>query len=123
MSIRYSIEVRDHYLYLTGEGIEAGLEENVEIHRIILDACKEHQRQRVLIDDRNVTYTASVLSLYVLAKEYAEVDPKRFIQRAALLANESYRNDNQFFEDTMRNRNVNLRVFYDLEEAEKWLTT
>jgi len=123
MAIRYSIEVRDQYIYLTGEGIETGLEENVEIHRLILDACKEHQRQRVLIDDRNVTYTASVLSLYMLAKEYPEVDPKRFIQRAALLANESYRNNNQFFEDTMRNRNVNLRVFYDLEEAEKWLTT
>lgn len=54
MSIRYSIEVRDLYLYLAGEGTEAGLEENVEIHRIILDACKEHHRQRVLIDDRNV---------------------------------------------------------------------
>jgi hypothetical protein len=122
MSIRYSIEVRDLYLYLAGEGTEAGLEENVEIHRIIVDACKEHHRQRVLIDDRNVIYTASVISLYVLAKQYAEVDVHRFIKRAALLANEAYRTENQFFENTMRNRNINLRVFYDLEEAEKWLT-
>src|SRR5215510_16266156 len=117
MNIRYSIEVRDLYLYLDGEGTEASLEENVEIRRLILNACKEHQRRRVLIDDRKVIYTASVISLYMLAKQYAEVDRQRFIQRAALIANAAYRNDNQFFEDTMRNRNVNLRLFYDIEEA------
>src|SRR5262245_24044719 len=103
MTIHYSIEVRDRYLYLVGEGTEDGLEEDIEIHRMIVNACKEHNCPRVLIDDRNVIYTASTLSIYMLAKHYDQVDIPRFIQRAALVANLEYWADNQFFENTMRN--------------------
>ena len=123
MTIHYSIEVRDQYLYLVGEGTEDGLEEDIEIHQMIVNTCKEHNCPHVLIDDRNVIYTASTLSIYMLAKHYDQVDIPRFIQRAALVANQEYRADNQFFENTMRNRSINLRVFYDVQEAEKWLTS
>jgi hypothetical protein len=123
VTIHYAIEVRDRYLYLAGEGTEDGLEENIEIHKMIVNTCKEHNCPRVLIDDRNVVYTASLLSLYQLAKHYSQVDIPRFIQRAAVVTNSSYKANNQFFENTVRNRNINLRVFYDLEEAEQWLTT
>jgi len=123
MTIQYLIEERDRYLYFAGDGTEDGLEEDIEIHQMIIDACKEHNRRRVLIDDRNVIYTASTLSIYMLAKHYAQADIPRFIQQAAVVANPKYRADNQFFEDTMRNRSINLRVFYDMQEAEEWLTT
>ncbi len=123
MTIRYIMEAREQYLYLAGEGREAGLEESIEIHHLIVNACKEHNRPRVLIDDRNVIYTASVLSIYLLTKHYVQIDFPRFIQRAAVVTRPDYKVDNQFFENTMRNRNVNLRVFYDLEEADQWLTT
>ena len=123
MTIHYSIEERDRYLYLVGEGTEDGLEEDIEIHQMIVNACKEHNCPRVLIDDRNVIYTASVLSIYQLAEHYAKVDIPRYIQRAAVLVNRKPGTDNQFFEDVMRNRGINLRIFYDMEEAETWLIT
>ena len=122
MSINYTIENRRDYIYLMGEGIEVSLDENKQIHQMIVNICKDHNCERVLIDDRNVTYTATILSLYQLAEYYAKVDIPRQINRAAILANPKYKETNNFFEDTSRNRGINLRLFYDLEEAEQWLT-
>lgn len=121
MAIHYEIEDRQGYIYLKGEGMEGGVEEDLEIHQFIVDVCKARNCPHVLIDDSNVTYTASLLSIYQLAKHYSQID--RFITQAAVVSNPQYRLENQFFEDTMRNRNINLRVFYDLKEAETWLTT
>lgn len=123
MTIHYSIEERDRYLYLLGEGIEDGLEKNIEIHEMIVNTCKERNCRRVLIDDRNVIYTASVVSIYMLAKHYAEFDVPHFIERAAVVANPEFREDNQFFENAARNRGTNIRVFNEFNEAENWLIT
>jgi hypothetical protein len=122
MTIGYTIEKRKDYIYLEGEGIEDSLEENKQIHQMIVNVCKNHQCERVLIDDRKVTYTASIISLYQLAEYYAKVDMPRQIKRAAILASPKYKETNDFFEDTSRNRGINLRLFYDLEKAEQWLT-
>ncbi|MEW5938093.1 MAG: hypothetical protein AB1750_00410 [Chloroflexota bacterium] len=46
-----------------------------------------------------------------------------FIEQAALLANPAYQNNNLFYETAAQNRGVNLRLFHDVESAEKWLTT
>lgn len=123
MTIRYIVEERDQYLLFTGEGTEGDLDGNIIIHKMIVDACKKRNCQRVLIDDRNVVYTATASSIYSLAKHYSEMDVPRFILRAAVLADQAYRSDNKFFENVMQNRGINLRIFYELEAAEKWLTT
>ncbi len=122
MTINYIIEKGKDYIYLVGEGIEDSLEENKKIHQMIVNLCKNHHYDRVLIDDRKVTYTASIISLYQLAEYYAKVDIPRQIKRAAILANPKYKESNDFFENTSRNRGINLRLFYDLERAEQWLT-
>ena len=121
MAIVYSSEKKNEYLYLVGEGTEDGLKENQQIHRMILDLCREHNRRRVLIDDRNVVYTASTISIFDLAKYYVEVGVPHCIKRAAVVVNPAYDETNDFFETVVRNRGVNLRIFYDYEEAEAWL--
>ena len=121
MAIVYKSEDRQNYIYLVGEGIEDGLEEDKQIHEMIVTLCKEHNCNRVLIDDQQVTYTASILSIYQLAEHYAKADIPRFIKRAAVVANPDYKETNEFFENTTRNRGINLRLFYNVEDAETWL--
>lgn len=121
MAIVYRTERKNEYLYLVGEGVEDGLKENQQIHRMILDLCREHHCRRVLIDDRNVVYTASIISIFDLAKYYVEMGVPRCINRAAVVVNPVYEETNSFFETVVRNRGVNLRIFYDYEEAEVWL--
>ena len=123
MTINYKSENRTDYIYLVGEGIEDGLEENKQIHEMITSICKDYNSDRVLIDDQKVTYTASVLSIYQLAKYYVTPNLPYHIKRAAIVASPKYRETNKFFEHTTRNRGINLRIFYNIEEAEAWLTT
>ena len=123
MTIRYKCEIRQDYIYLIGEGVEDGLEENKQIHEMIVRVCKDQNCDRVLIDDRNVTYTASIISLYLLAEHYTKVDIPRQIRHAAIVADPKYSETNTFFENTTRNRGIDLRLFYNIEQAEKWLTT
>ena len=121
MAIVYRSEKRKDYLYLLGEGTEEGLEEDKQIHQMIVDLCKEHNCHRVLIDDQKVIYTASIISIYQLAEHYAKVGSPRYIKRAAVVASRAYQETNAFFEDTTRNRGINLRLFYRVEDAEEWL--
>jgi hypothetical protein len=123
MAIQYESEKRQDYIYFIGEGIEGELEENQQIHEMIVNICKDHNCDRVLIDDRKVTYTASVCSIYQLVEYYAKVDLPRQIYRAAVVADLKYKETNDFFENASRNRGINLRLFYDLEKAEEWLIT
>ena len=121
MAISYKSENRPGYIYFLGEGIEAGLEENQQIHQMIIDICKSHKCDHVMIDDREVTYTASIFSIYELAKFYATVGAPRYLKRAAVIANPKYNETNEFFENTTRNRGIDLRLFHNIEEAEAWL--
>jgi hypothetical protein len=123
MTINYSVEVRERYIRFIGEGVEEGLNENIRIHEMIVQTRKEHSRRRVLVDDRNVTYTASILSIYKLAQRYTQAELPRYIERAAALVNPTNPRNNRFYENAARNRGVNVRLFHDMEGAEQWLTT
>jgi hypothetical protein len=123
MAITYSVEPRGQYVYFAGQGVEESLDEDLRIHDFIVRTCKENNCRRALIDDRNVVYTASILSIYELVKRYAQEEMPPYIERAALLANPEFHEDNQFFENVAQNRAINLRVFHDMESAVRWLTT
>lgn len=121
MSIQYAVEGKGAYLYFAGNGIEEGLEENMKIHAMILETCKRLSHSRVLIDDRQVEYTSSILSLYDLAGHYKTTGAFSELDKVAVVANVQYHKDNVFYENVTRNRGINLRVFYDFDEAVAWL--
>lgn len=122
MTIRYSVEQRGDLLCFVGEGVEEGLEQNKQIHQMIVQACNKHDCTKVLIDDRQVKYTASFTSLYELAKSYSQIHLPRKVEKVAVVASPEYKETNDFFEDTTRNRGVNLRVFSLVEDAQAWLS-
>jgi stage II sporulation SpoAA-like protein len=121
MAIRYSLEVLGEVLYFLGEGNEEDLEQDKQVHEWIVRACEEHDCTRILIDDRKVKYTASIIALYELARYYDQIRVPDKIQRVAVLASPDYKESNEFFETTARNRGVDLRVFQQREQAEAWL--
>jgi hypothetical protein len=73
------------------------------------------------VDDTNVIYTSSTLALYELAKFYNDSQFQRELRKIALLAHPRFKEDNEFYETAVRNRGLNLRVFYDIERAAAWL--
>lgn len=121
MPITYSFEQKGEVLYATGHGIEDDLEQNKEVTKTLIRACKEHGCNKLLVDDRDVKYTASILTLYELANFYTTEGIPLKLRRVAIVADSQYEENNEFFETTSRNRGVNLRVFYRIEDAEAWL--
>src|SRR5512143_2517545 len=103
MSIQYEIEKKENYLYFIGQGIETNLRENKKIHQMILDACKKAGSTRALIDDRQVTYTASIVSIYELGEHYKTTMAKFVLDRVAVIAPNKYDKNNEFFENVSRN--------------------
>lgn len=122
MAIKYTYEKRGKVLYAFGTGIEESLEQNKDITRQLNEASRQFECTKLLVDDRNVIYTSSILSLYELAKFYSTKDSLYNIQKIAVLADPKYKEDNDFYETTARNRGFNLHVFYSLEKAEAWLS-
>jgi hypothetical protein len=121
MSIQYTFEKRGAVLYARGWGIEGGIDEDKQISLELVRACRQHGCELLLIDDSDVTYTSTTLSLYELAKFYNDSRFQRQLRAIALIANFKYKEDNDFYETAVRNRGVNLRIFYDFERAGTWL--
>ncbi len=122
MAIKYTFEKRGDILYAFGAGLEESLEQNKDITRQLSKASQKFECTKLLVDDRNVIYTSSILSLYELAKFYSTEDSLNKIYKVAVLANPKYKENNDFYETTARNRYLNLHVFYSCEQAEEWLS-
>jgi len=121
MSIQYTLEKRGDVLYAIGHGMETGIEEDKEISLQLIRACNQHACELLLVDDTDVTYTISPLALYELARFYNDSHFQRDVRKIALIPNAKYKEDNSFYETVVRNRGLNLRVFYDVEKAAAWL--
>lgn len=123
MSVQYTFEKRGGILFAVGRGVEVGIEEDKQITLDMIQACKESGTDLLLVDDRQVTYTISTISVYELAKFYYDSHFQREVRKVALVPNPVFKEDNAFYETVVRNRGLNLRVFYDLESAAAWLST
>jgi hypothetical protein len=121
MSVQYTFEQRDGILFAVGRGIEGSIEEDKQTTLDLIRACKESGCDLLLVDDREVTYTISTISLYELAKFYYDSHFQREVRKVALVPNPVFKEDNAFYETAVRNRGLNLRVFYDFESAAAWL--
>lgn len=121
MSIQYTFEKRGDTLFAIGHGVETSVEENKQITLELIRTCRQHGCDRLLVDDTDVAYTSSTLSLYEMAKFYNDSHFQREVRKVALVPNPTYKEDNTFYETVVRNRGLNLRVFYDLESAAAWL--
>jgi hypothetical protein len=95
-----------------------------DLTRDLYQLAKEKDCQRILTDLREAKLRLSMVEVYNLPKLFSEVASTLDVQtlklKRALLAppGESLP---YFYEDVLRNRMHNMRLFYDEESARRWL--
>ena len=82
-------------------------------------ACEEHHLVRVLVDIRPMQGDLATLDRYEVGTYAAKVIPRAIA--LAMLERQDQISPDNFLENVLVNRGVNLRVFSDSEEALEWL--
>ncbi|MFM8332326.1 MAG: hypothetical protein ACKN9T_11615, partial [Candidatus Methylumidiphilus sp.] len=73
----------------------------------------------VLCDERKLDYRLGTFDIYEAAKFLAEQVPRA--AKAAIVCNAKYIEDARFWENVAVNRGLSVRVFCDIDAAERWL--
>ena len=126
MAIAFKIENQPGYLLMIYEGVYlpslAG-----EFTDQILETCKNHQPNKLLIDLRKVEGEMSTMDRFNLsvlaATKYFGAKLTRKIQscRYAIVGSHPLVDPGRFEETVATNRGVNVKVFTEIKEALAWL--
>lgn len=119
MAISFTTRVEDGVLYVTASGFDESLEDTQKYSYAVIQASKQTRVKKVLCDERQLDYQLSTIDLYVLAEFIVEHAP--VMAKVALVSNECYKSDIQFWEIVSQNRGLVVKVFFDLEEAIAWI--
>ncbi len=88
----------------------------------ILEACREHQVERVLVDVRRLNGRLSVFdSLLIISREFPRIKRANIITKAVIVDDTARRERSHFFQSIARKSDYNIRMFEDVDEAERWL--
>ncbi len=88
--------------------------------RKIANLCKEHQINKVLVDDREVTSCPSFEDLYQFGVTFFD-NGLPFYIKIAHVVNGAILSENEFLETVAVNRGANVKTFQNMEEAIEWL--
>ena len=91
----------------------------------VAQIARQHSCSRVLVDFRETVPTLSTADLYTLPEIFSDILSSRDLRimqfKRALVVSINLE-DHCFFENTSQNRNQDVRVFQDIEEAKAWLS-
>ena len=116
-AVRY--EERDGYLYVFVEGPAEQLEASIETFSAIAQECKDRGFKRILIEE-DLGTNLEFVDMYNFASQVPEMG-FRGIKVAVSDRHIDHLEDNLFGETVAVNRGTLVRVFSDVNEAEKWL--
>lgn len=119
MAITYSLHTKDNVLHVKASGYDESLE---EVQKYSLDVLKTAIDQKccaILSDERHLEYRISVTDTFALAEILAQAAPR--VGRAAIVCSPTADSCVGFFEDTTRNRGLQLRMFHDYDNASHWI--
>lgn len=88
-----------------------------------LRLVQQHSCFRVLADLRQASSAVSTIDLFQRARETAQHVSQANIPssyKRALIVGDNFE-DPQFFETVSQNREQQVRIFHDIEEAKRWL--
>ncbi len=117
--LHYSFEISDDILRVKTTGKDEDLEEVKAYGMEIVQKCLENDITKVLADERDLEYALSTVDTFNLSQFLSRNVPR--LGMAAFVCPEEYLNDAKFFENTVSNRGLRIRVFTSVEEAENWL--
>jgi hypothetical protein len=119
-SYQLEFERKDGFLYARASG-ERTRDTVTALTFAILEAAREADFPRVLIDVRALEGRLSVLDSYLVVTQVFERLRGQGVNRAAILDEQISSRREWFIETVARNRGFNFRVFPDEAEALAWL--
>ena len=116
------IEVRDGYVLVSHTAGEGGNTEPPEFAAELAEACDNANLHRVLLDERNLTYTVgNIFDLMGMGDKLVEELLVFRFHRIACVTTAEQLQTARDFEAVGRNRGLNYRAFESIEDAEAWL--
>ena len=92
------------------------------IVREISDVIIEKKSAKLMVDISKLSGHLSMLdAIHLVTRTFPEVKKMRILKKAAIVDNERFSRQYDFFETVARNRGYNLMVFDNVEEAVDWL--
>ena len=120
MALDYSIKVENKVLFVKVSGIDENLEEVKEYGLAVIEAFVQNQCEKVLCDESELTYTLSTFDTFESAKFIAELATPNTIP-IAIVCGKHQLEIGKFWETVAVNRSLNVKMFYQLEDAKNWL--
>ncbi|MBI5297190.1 MAG: hypothetical protein HY869_17065 [Chloroflexi bacterium] len=119
MAIHYSIKLEGDLLLVDAWGFDENLEEVQAYGQAIIQACLEGGCARVLCNESNLEYRLSTFDIFQSAESIAARVHKPV--KTAIVCNEKFITDAQFWETVAVNRGMTVRFFKDMDTARRWL--
>jgi len=88
----------------------------------IIELCRQHKIEKVLVDVRRLTGRLSIFdSMMLIFEEFPKLQKLDVVKKAAILDSKKRLERLQFFEDHANRRGYNIRMFTEIDTARTWL--
>jgi len=121
MPIMSSISCEDEYLFVKSEGFQKTISDHLKYFRSIFASAAKHKQRRILIDNRDVTFTTDSYDNIKIADSLESSLLQNMGFKAARIEREEQLAPAKFFETVVLNRSLNLKAFPSEREALDWL--
>lgn len=123
MPVSTNITLEDGFIRVIAAGTMIGLNEAQEYGDRMYAAANKHGVTRILLDERHMVDQEDVMDAYEVSESptLSRMGMEGF--RLALVTCEDNLEINRAWETILQNRAINLKVFTDALEAERWLTS
>lgn len=119
MSINFKIENKKDHLLVTSSGKDGGLQEVINYNKAIIDSATKYDLNKILCDERNLTYAISLGETYKLADFASKYASE--VAAVAIICDKEQIEEAKFYETVANNRGLNIFATSDMNEAKKWL--
>lgn len=123
MPISTNISLEDGFIRITSAGTMLDLGEAQEYGNRMYAAAIKYGVKRILLDERHMVDEEDVMDAYEVSESSTLTEMGMAGFRLALVSSQANLEINKAWETILQNRAINLRVFHDVTEAERWLTS
>jgi len=123
MPVSTNISLEDGFLRIISVGTMIGLREAQEYGDRMYAAATRYGVKRILLDERHMVDREDVMDAYEVSESGTLTKMGMAGFRLALVTSPANLEINQAWETILRNRAINLKVFSDIHDAERWLVS
>jgi hypothetical protein len=117
--IDFECRIEGDVLRIKARGKDDSLQDVIDYGMGVLQEAISGDFSRVICDERELEYNLKIYETFESAKKMADSSPKN--GKVAIVASRKNIEDARFWETVATNRGLNVRVFDDMREAERWI--